>query len=148
MSDTHAQQSKTFRGFHGAGVGLLVFTTLLAIVVVLGLVTWNNNPRPLLAGEQPAGVPRPRTGLIPTSENRGEILFGRYCDSCHTAGREVLGPSLRNAQSKSQFPTIDKIAQVVRTGGFDMPAYPSALLSDDDLRKIAEFILSLPEENP
>jgi len=148
MSDAHAQQSKTFRGVHGSGLGLLVVTTLLAVVVVLGLVTWSNTPRPLLAREQPAGVPRPRTGLIPTSQNRGQILFGRYCDSCHAAGREVLGPSLRNAQFKSQFSTIDNIAQVVRTGGFDMPADPPALLSDDDLRKIAEFILSLPEENP
>ena len=148
MSDSHAQQSKTSRGVHSAGLGLLVFTTLLAVVVVRGLVTWNNNPRPLLAGEQPAGVPRPRTGLIPTSENRGQILFGRYCDSCHTAGREVLGPSLRSAQFKNQYRAIDKIVNIVRTGGFDMPAYPPALLSDEDLRTIAEFVLSLPEENP
>jgi mono/diheme cytochrome c family protein len=148
MSDTHAQQSKIFRGVHGSGLGLLVFTTLLAVVVVFGLVTWSTTPRPLLVREEPAGVPRPRTGLIPSSQNRGQILFGRYCDSCHTAGRVVLGPSLRNTQFKRQFPTIDTIAQVVRTGGFDMPAYPPALLSDDDLRKIAEFTLSLPEENP
>jgi len=148
MSDSHAQQSKTSRGAHGSGLGLLVFTTLLAVVVVLGLVTWSTTPRPLLAREQPAGVPRPRTGLIPTSENRGQILFGRYCDSCHTAGREVLGSSLRNAQFKRQYATIDEIAKIVRISGFDMPAYPPALLSDENLRSIAEFILSLPEENP
>jgi mono/diheme cytochrome c family protein len=148
MSDSHAQPSKTSRGAHGSGLGLLVFTTLLAVVVVLGVVTWSTTPRPLLAREQPAGVPRPRAGLIPTSENRGQILFGRYCDSCHTAGRQVLGSSLRSAQFKNQYPTIDKIVQVVRTGGFDMPPYPPDLLSDEDLRKIVEFIQSLPEENP
>src|SRR5512134_146141 len=106
MSDSHAQQSKISRGVHRAGLGLLVFTTLLAVGVVLGVVSWSTTPRPLLAREQPAGVPRPRTGLIPTSENRGQILFGRYCDSCHTAGRQVLGPSLRSAQFKNQYPTI------------------------------------------
>jgi mono/diheme cytochrome c family protein len=148
MSDSYAQQSKTSRRVHRAGLGLLVFTTLLAVGVVLGLVSWSTTQRPLLAREQPAGVPRPRAGLIPTSENRGQILFGRYCDSCHTAGRQVLGPSLRSAQFKNQYPTIDKIVQVVRTGGFDMPPYPPDLLSDEDLRKIVEFIQSLPEENP
>jgi mono/diheme cytochrome c family protein len=99
------------------------------------------------AGEGAAGVPRSRTGLVPTSENRGKVLFGRYCDSCHTDAREMTGPSLRTAQFKGQYRSADEIIHFVRTGGFDMPAYPETLVSDEEMQLISEYILGLPEES-
>lgn len=96
---------------------------------------------------QNAEPPRPAFGLIERADNRDQVLFGRYCDSCHTAGREVLGSSLRSAQFKRQFNTDAKISKIVREGGFDMPAYPKSMISDDDLALIAAYVSNLPEES-
>jgi mono/diheme cytochrome c family protein len=84
---------------------------------------------------------------VPTSENRGKVLVGRYCDSCHTDAREMTGPSLRTAQFKGQYRSADEIIHFVRTGGFDMPAYPETLVSDAEMQLISEYILGLPEES-
>lgn len=173
MNNTYNQRPRTSRRSHASGLMLLFLATVLAIVVVVVLDEWSKDPGTpgqlfarLMGGpgfslgisgngsetpqapEGADGVPRSRSGLVPTSSNRGQILFGRYCDSCHTAGREMIGPSLRTVQFKSQYKTADKIVEFVRTGGFDMPAYPPTLVSDDELQKIAEYILSLPEESP
>jgi mono/diheme cytochrome c family protein len=34
--------------------------------------------------------------------------------------------------------------RLVRAGGFDMPAFPTQTLSDDDLLQIATYVLSIP----
>lgn len=155
MNDAYNQRPRTSRRSHVSGLVLLILATVLAIVVVvvlgdpgLSLDRSGNGSETPQAPEGADGVPRSRSGLVLTSSNRGQILFGRYCDSCHTAGREMIGPSLRTVQFKSQYKTADKIVEFVRTGGFDMPAYPPTLVSDDELQKIAEYILSLPEESP
>ncbi|HEU5318994.1 MAG TPA: cytochrome c [Chloroflexota bacterium] len=107
-----------------------------------GLVSWINalpveSNRTIAPGERPA--------LVLTSENRGKVLFGRYCDSCHYGGNENIGASLRAPQFKRSFATREKIAEFVRKGGFDMPAYSRTFLSDADLDAIAGYVLSLPE---
>jgi mono/diheme cytochrome c family protein len=146
---------------------LIALAAILAVGVVLVLKEWSADPNapgslltkivggPTLSVGTPAdgtatpgSVPRPRTGLVATSQNRGQVLFGRYCDSCHTAGREMIGPSLRTAQFKDEFNTESKIAEVVRSGGFEMPAYPPTLVTDEELQKIAEYVLSLPGDKP
>ena len=129
---------------------------LAAVVVGLALVVWLGGwigPSPSSYAQvftttsgPGGGAPRPRQGLVLTTENRGQVLFGRYCDSCHTAGREVLGSSLRSAQFKREFNTTVKISDFVRKGGFDMPALSKNFLSDADLDDIAKYVLSLPQE--
>lgn len=91
--------------------------------------------------------PRPAEGLVERPDNRGQVLFGRYCDSCHPAGREVLGASLRSRQFKRQFDTDEKIVRIIREGGFDMPAFPKTMISDEDVALIAAFVRQLPEES-
>lgn len=93
------------------------------------------------------GVPRPRTGLIATSDNPGQVLFGRYCDSCHPAGRAGIGSNLRSAQFKQEYTSADQVAEFVRKGGFDMPAFPPNWISDAELAKISQFALSLSEDS-
>jgi mono/diheme cytochrome c family protein len=166
VNSTYSQRPRTTRRSHASGLVLLLLAIVLAVVVVAVLEEWRNDAgapgnfvagalgSPTLgldtSGRGPggAGVPQSRTGLVATSENRGQILFGRYCDSCHTGGREMIGPSLRTAQFKGQYTSADKLIEFVRTGGFDMPAYPQTLVSDEEIQKIAEYVLSLPEEAP
>jgi cytochrome c551/c552 len=169
MNDLYnPRRSVTARRSHIRGLVFLVVATILAVITALVMGEWSKhpgNPGDLFArllggssisldtssgnsGTPQADVPRSRPGLVATGSNRGQILFGRYCDSCHTGGREMIGPSLVAPQFKSQYKSADKIMKLVRTGGFDMPAYPATLVSDDELRLIAEYILSLPEEKP
>jgi mono/diheme cytochrome c family protein len=86
-----------------------------------------------------------RESLVLRSDNRGQVLFGRYCDSCHPGGQEGIGPSLRSTQFKRTVTSEDKIVTTVRKGGFEMPAFPPSLLGDADLADIARYVLSLPE---
>jgi hypothetical protein len=91
------------------------------------------------------GAPGARESLVLRSDNRGQVLFGRYCDSCHTAGGGGFGTSLRSAQFKRQFASPESVAAVVRKGGFDMPSFPTSLVSEADLKDIAAYVVSLPE---
>ena len=92
-------------------------------------------------------VPRLRPGLVATTENRGRVLFGRYCDSCHTAGQETsLGSSLRSRQFKREFNTEAEITRRIREGGFDMPVYSKDLLSDADMDEIVRYVMGLPQD--
>jgi cytochrome c551/c552 len=133
-----------------------VLAVLLGLGVAAWEIAWNVNPPiPLLNStsyedvqQGVVGMPRSRTGLIPTNDNRGQVLFGRYCDSCHPAGREGIGASLRDDQFKRKFKTEQQIAEFVRTGGFDMRPYPPEFLPDEDLMEISRFILGFTEEDP
>jgi len=101
--------------------------------------SWLANPRPAAAL-----APRPAVGLVERSDNRGQVLFGRYCDSCHPAGREGIGSDLEGTQVKRQYTSDEKIITYVRAGGFDMPAFPKTLISDEDLAAIAAYVRQLP----
>lgn len=133
---------------------MLGVATLLGVAGALWMVMSSTEPNlALLASysyrdirEGKVGMPRPRTGLILTSDNRGQVLFGRYCDSCHPAGREGIGGSLRSVQFKSEYTDAEQISEFVREGGFDMRAYPPDFLSDEDLSEIVQYVLGLAQE--
>jgi mono/diheme cytochrome c family protein len=93
-----------------------------------------------------AVAPRPAVGLVERSDNRGQVLFGRYCDSCHPGGREGIGSDLEGTQVKRQYASEDKIVNVIRSGGFDMPAFPKNLISDEDVATLASYVRTLPAQ--
>jgi mono/diheme cytochrome c family protein len=150
MDNRRSAEDGDIRKARRWGLGLL----LASIAVGAGIAYWLVIAGAALAGgapdpagrQEPAAVPRARTGLVLTNENRGRVMFGRYCDSCHPAAREGIGPDLRDTKFKQSYTTEAKLAQVVRTGGFDMPAYPPDFLSDDDLAELVRYLLSLPAE--
>ncbi len=133
---------------------------LVALAVLLGIGggVWEirastGSKTPLVAylsyqdiREGKVGMPYARTGLILSNDNRGQVLFGRYCDSCHPAGLKGVGATLRSDQFKRQYTSAEKIKEVVRKGGFDMRAYPPDFLSDEDLDAIVQYVMSLPKE--
>ena len=141
------------RRVHLQGIALVAFALVAGVIVAYGEVRGSTGyPNAVVAplaglGSHPEnyGMPRPATGLVATSSNQGQVLFGRYCDSCHPGGNAGVGASLRDAQFKQQYTTTDQIIKVVRNGGFDMPAFPTTLLPDDKLQLITEYVLKLPQ---
>jgi len=96
----------------------------------------------MVPGGSGGEVPRSRQGLVLTAENRGQVLFGRSCDSCHPGGREGRGVSLLTPEFRRDFKTEADIVQLVRDGTCNMPAYNRFLLADEDLVPIAQFVLN------
>ncbi len=146
------------RRTHVRGATLLAASIVCGVAAFVLLAGWGANakttlregaafgPPSTLAGARGALSGSARESLVLRSDNRGQVLFGRYCDSCHPAGAQGGGATLRTAQFKRQFDTPEQVAAVVRKGGFDMPAYPPSLLSDADLTDIAAYVVSLPEK--
>lgn len=132
-------------------LGLL--SLVLGVALGLGLVAWlaglGTVQTAYLGALTRPGVqaPKPATGLIERSDNRGQVLFGRYCDSCHPAGLEARGDTLRSVDFKRKYATDEKIVSFVRAGGFTMQAYDKDFLADEDLVEISAYIRSLPQED-
>lgn len=154
MNSARRRSIGDIRQAHTWGMTMLAVALLLGVAGALWEITSSTGPTGAIftssAYEQirqgDVGVPRARSGLIETSDNRGQVLFGRYCDSCHPAGRAGVGASLRSAQFKREYTSAAQISEFVRKGGFDMRAYPPEFLPDDELNTISQYILTLPAE--
>ena len=126
---------------HVRGLAVLALGIACGLVVFAWIALRGAPPAGSAQAAVPFGI---RESLVLRSDNRGQVLFGRYCDSCHPAGQEGIGASLRSPQFKRTITTSEQIAGVVRKGGFDMPPFPPDLINDDDLNQIAAYVLSLP----
>jgi mono/diheme cytochrome c family protein len=70
----------------------------------------------------------------------GEVIFMKYCHSCHPDGEAGLGPSIY------YLPAMPKKFQV-RHGLGVMPAFKKELISKNDLNKIMKYLKALKKEN-
>jgi mono/diheme cytochrome c family protein len=75
------------------------------------------------------GTPIPRTG---------EMIFARYCNTCHPEGGRGVGPSLIT-QDYSE----PEMRSVVRHGRKQMPGFGVQIISDDDLNALVEYVKGL-----
>ena len=131
------------------GRGLVVVSLVLGIVVFIIISNMGTGPTstaPTAAARVTSAQLSP--ALVDGVDNHGQVLFGRYCDSCHPAAGAGIGANLRTAQSHRQYASDDSIIRLVRAGGFDMPAFPEQMLADEDLAQIASYMRSLPVESP
>jgi mono/diheme cytochrome c family protein len=92
-------------------------------------------------GEQAQPTPTsPEVAATATTANatrtRGDIVFAKYCNSCHPGGGRGAGPAL---------PGIDKdeFVEYVRSGKGRMPAFNEGLISNEDLDQMYDYISSL-----
>lgn len=79
--------------------------------------------------------------LTPTANAtppRGEIVFAKYCNSCHPGGGRGAGPSLVQAGISK-----DEFERYVRNGKSRMPAFNDGLIPNEDLDQMYEYISSL-----
>ena len=133
------------RWVHVLGAASVIASTLLGVAVFAWIASLGVT-QTASRTSQTAFESVPLPALVERSDNRGQVLFGRYCDSCHPGGRGGIGSDLEGTQVKRQYTSEDKIAKFVRSGGFDMPAFSTSLLSDDDLASIAGYVRNLPAQ--
>lgn len=74
----------------------------------------------------------------------GEQIFIRSCNTCHPSGRQGMGPSLENMDTR--FPTDEALKQLIRNGKGIMPAQPKATLNDDELNNLVGYLRRLNED--
>lgn len=82
---------------------------------------------------------RPFTADLTTASvevKEGEVLYMKYCQTCHPDGEAGLGPSVY------YLPSFSKRFQV-RHGIGVMPKFKENVISDDDLDKIVAYLKAL-----
>jgi mono/diheme cytochrome c family protein len=137
--------STASRRVHVLGAATVLVGTLLGVAVFVWIASLGVS-QTASRTSQTTSASAPPAALVERSDNRGQVLFGRYCDSCHPGGRAGIGSDLEGTQVKRQYTSEDKIIKLVRSGGFDMPAFSTGLLSDDDLTSIAGYVRNLPAQ--
>lgn len=83
-----------------------------------------------------------------------QLAKSNGCMGCHMIERKVVGPSYKdiaqryaNSLAKNKAKTINDLAEKIKKGGsgvwgnLPMPPYPK--LSDEDARKLAEWVLNI-----
>lgn len=78
------------------------------------------------------------TPTLNATASRGEVVFAKYCNSCHPKGGRGSGPSLvQTGIGKDEF------ALYVRNGKGRMPGFNEGLIPNEDLDQMYEYISSL-----
>ena len=107
-------------------------------VLVLMLAGWG-----MLLACGPARRSEPLLGPLRLSdpEERGRVVFMRYCQSCHPGGEAGLGPALND----KPFPGFMKKFQV-RNGLGSMPSFSDEVISDDELDDLISYLGALRDK--
>jgi mono/diheme cytochrome c family protein len=106
-----------------------------AVVVALALVLVACGPS--RRSEPATGTFKPQTD----SERRGEALFDKHCNKCHTGGESGLGPGFND----KPLPVAAMKLQT-RVGVGAMPGFPEREISDQELDDILTYVKALRRE--
>ena len=68
----------------------------------------------------------------------GERVFMEYCNSCHPGGEGGLGPAINNRPLPAFL-----IRFQVRRGLGAMPGFSEDVISDEELRDLARYLIAL-----
>jgi mono/diheme cytochrome c family protein len=104
--------------------------TVVAFLCLLALLV----PTALAACDSGGGSPG--TQLV----RSGEVVFGRYCNTCHPGGGLGAGPSLIRAVPGL---TDDQVRDIVRHGKTRMPGFTEQEISDAELDDLIGFVRGL-----
>lgn len=98
----------------------------------------------LSCGSARRGVPvQPPLIIESESLRTGERVFMRYCNGCHPGGRAGVGFALNNKPLPAFL-----IRFQVRHGLGVMPAFSADVISDDELRALARYVIALRRNEP
>ena len=75
----------------------------------------------------------------------GEELFKKRCSMCHPNGGNIIKPEMtlhKKHLAIHGIKTADDIIRIMRNPGTGMPKFSENILSNEDAKKIAGYILS------
>jgi mono/diheme cytochrome c family protein len=79
--------------------------------------------------------------LTSSEAKHGQVLFMRFCHSCHPHGDAGLGPSLHGFRHLSPMVRLQ-----VRLGMGEMPAFHDETIPSEDLDAILAFLRQLDQK--
>lgn len=74
----------------------------------------------------------------------GEVLFKEYCSACHPNGDNIINKKKtlhKKDLEASNIKTADDLVKIMRKPGLGMTRFNPEILSDNDAKAIAEYIL-------
>ena len=77
-------------------------------------------------------------------ENDGEELFKKHCALCHPNGNNIIRPNKTLSKKDLEqygIKTPEAIVELMRNPGSGMLKFTKETLSDEDAKKIAEYVL-------
>ena len=98
-----------------------------ALLSALGLAACDSGGSS--SGGPGTGTPIPRTG---------EMIFARYCNTCHPGGGRGVGPSLITEDYSEP-----EMRSIVRHGQKQMPGFGVQIISEDDLNALVDYVKGL-----
>jgi len=127
----------------------MVVTLAMLAVVAIGVTGCKKKeaeqPQAPLATTTPA-APAPAEPAPATTGLTGEQLFKQHCAACHPNGGNTITPaktlSAKGMTERSKIKTADDIVKVMRNPGPGMNKFDEAMISNDDAKKIGDYILA------
>jgi cytochrome c551 len=100
------------------------FFLTTAIAAAVGLASCGDQAQP--------------TATVNAIASHGQVVFAKYCNSCHPKGGRGSGPSLVQAGISK-----DEFTNYVRNGKGRMPAFNEGLIPVEDLDQMFSYISGL-----
>ncbi|HJV65477.1 MAG TPA: c-type cytochrome [Geomonas sp.] len=103
-------------------------------------------PAPATAPANPATAPvSSAKSATPTSGAAADALYKQYCAACHPDGGNTINPK-KTLHAKdlaaNNVKTSDDIVNLMRNPGPGMTKFDATTISDDDAKKIGDYILA------
>lgn len=83
-------------------------------------------------------------GFSKEAAKSGEAIFKEHCAICHPDGGNIIKPEMtlhKKHLAAHGIKTADDIIRIMRNPGPGMPKFSENILSNEDAKKIAEYIL-------
>src|SRR5262249_27696673 len=139
--------------------GILTVAVGAALMLVLGLYTWDSNSRaaevalrpppvaPLAGPGQTArvivGVPTGGGQPLAGTASEGQRVFLVQCNACHPGASAGIGPEVRGQQLAERYLDDGSLATVIRQGIGDMRPFPPDQLNDQELADVVAYLRAL-----
>lgn len=127
-----------------------VVVTLAVVALAVGGMTGCKKQAPEQA-QAPATPPvtapvsSAKTAAPPAAGQPAEALYKQHCAACHPDGGNTINPKKTlHAKDMAAYniKTSDDIVKLMRNPGPGMTKFDQSVLSDDDAKKVADYILA------
>lgn len=113
-------------------IEFLLKGSLIAVIMVIAVMSCSVRK----------GVPTSEPVVLKTEElKNGQALFNSHCNTCHPGGASGVGPAINNKPLPKFL-----IRFQVRHGLGVMPDFEEEILTDKEVRNIAQYLVYLRKE--